>query len=358
MNIQETRRFGFGSTCSLLFFHCSRDEEARCQGHTCCLKGCQGRQRKGCCKRKLSNRAKFCETCGQIRQDGPRHKFSFPKHVLRPLTPEEKEEFPHQEEDAGAYRLDLGKHKMKSLSWLQEKVPSCIAWLVRERVYDLRPKLKDALISEGLFPESLLNLQDEKERCKIALEVIQSWHASQDDKDVNKQFDPAVRSTVEGAPQNADAVSDVLKTGKQTEKKRIHLKYMHPSQQTVAYAQKQRHALVERKHSGQELVRLSALDFTKVMLEHGLFEDLTGKPCQKPDCSTVSSGFGAEGGSVLGSLSASSAGQIPGSDITLKDCCYRCLKCRDRVAVTHGTVYFPPTAGGAYGPTHPDKDVF
>jgi hypothetical protein len=48
------------------------------------------------------------------------------------------------------------------LSWLQEKVPSCIAWLVRERVYDLRPKLKDALISEGLFPESLLNLQDGK----------------------------------------------------------------------------------------------------------------------------------------------------------------------------------------------------
>jgi hypothetical protein len=112
---------------------------------------------------------------------------------------------------------------------------------------------------------------------------------------VNKQFDPAVRSTVEGTPQNADAVSDVLKAGKQTEKKRIHLKYMHPSQQTVAYAQKQRHALVERKHSGQELVRLSAQDFTKVTREHGLFEDLTGKPCQKPDCSTVSSGFGAEG---------------------------------------------------------------
>lgn len=162
LNIQETRRFGFGSTCNLLFFHCSKDEEARCQGHTCWQKGCQGRQRKGCCKRKLSNQAKFCETCGQIRQEGPRHKFSFRKHVLRPLTPEETEEFPYQEKDAGAYRRDFGKHTKKSLSWLQEKVPSCIAWLVRERVYDLRPKLKDALISEGLFPESLLNLQDGK----------------------------------------------------------------------------------------------------------------------------------------------------------------------------------------------------
>ena len=61
---------------------------------------------------------------------------------------------------------------------------------------------------------------------------------------------------------------------------------------------------------------------------------------------------------MLGSLSASSAGRVPGSDITLKDCCYRCLKRRDRVAVTHGSVYFLPTARGAYGPTHPDKDVF
>ena len=215
-------------------------------------------------------------------------------------------------------------------------------------MYAQRPQLKQALISEGLFPESLLNIEDEKERCKRALEVIQSWQAPEDDVSDSKQIVP---TTVASEEAPLVAVTEAAKSGKQTEKKKRHQKYMHPSQQTVAYAQKQRNALVERKHAGQELHRLSALDFAKAMREYGLFEDLTGQPCQKPECSTAK-GFGAEGGSVLGGLSASYAGRIPGSDITLKDCCYRCLKCRERVPVTLGNVYFPPTARGGYGPTH------
>ena len=283
-------------------------------------------------KRKLSTRAKFCETCGQVRLDGPRHKFTFPSHVLRRLTPEWKDKFCLEEDQSGSYRLDFGKHKKRSVQWLQKEVPSYIAWIVRERIYAQRPKLKQPLISEGLFPESLLNVEDEKERCKRALEVIQSWRAPEDDVSDSKHIVP---TTVASEEAPLVAVTDLAKTGKQTEKKKRHQKYMHPSsQQTVAYAQKQRNALVE-------LHRLSALDFAKAMREYGLFEDLIGQPCQKPECSTAK-GFGAEGGSVLGGLSASSTGRIPGSDITLKDCCYRCLKCREGVPVTLGNVYFLP----------------
>ena len=302
-------------------------------------------------KRKLSVRAKFCVTCGQIRQDGPRHRFDFPNHVLRPLTIEEKNQFLHEEEQAGPYRLDFGKHKKKSLAWLQKNVPSYIAWLVRERVYDQRPQLKEALLSEGLFPVSLLNLEDEKERCKKALQIIESWPASQSDQADGEQILPVDASAAEISP--LVPVSTALKAGKQTDKKKRHLKYTHPEQQTAAYAAKKRHALVERKHRGQELHRLSAFEFTKVMREYGLFEDLTGQPCQKPGCSDVNRGFGANNGSVLGGLGASAAGRVPGSDITLRDCCYRCLKCRERVSVTEGNVYFPPTARGGYGPTLP-----
>ena len=135
-----------------------------------------------------------------------------------------------------------------------------------------------------------------KKRGARALEVIQSWRAPEDDVSDSKHIVP---TTVASEEAPLVAVTDLAKSGKQTEKKKRHQKYMHPSsQQTVAYAQKQRNALVERKHGGQELHRLSALDFAKAMREYGLFEDLTGQPCQKPECSTAK-GFGAEGGSVL-----------------------------------------------------------
>ena len=133
-----------------------------------------------------------------------------------------------------------------------------------------------------------------------------------------------------------------LRSGKQTEKKERHLKYMHPSQQTSEHSQKQGQTLVERKHYGQDLHRLSALDFAKEMREYGLFENLTGQACPNQQCSSSQkSGFGAGGGSVLGGLSASSNGKIPGSDITLKDCSYRCMNCRQRFSVTHNNIYFP-----------------
>ena len=37
-----------------------------------------------------SNRARWCQTCGEVRKDGPRHWFDHPTHVTRALTSEEK----------------------------------------------------------------------------------------------------------------------------------------------------------------------------------------------------------------------------------------------------------------------------
>lgn len=40
-----------------------------------------------------------------IRQEGPRHKFIFPKRVLRPLAPEEKEAFVVVDDQSGSYNI-------------------------------------------------------------------------------------------------------------------------------------------------------------------------------------------------------------------------------------------------------------
>ena len=187
-------------------------------------------------------------------------------------------------------------------------------------------------------------------------EVIDSWQSGDKDKetamampsesDVDKKVVPCSPEVLPAEEQGPPP--------KKSEKKQRHLKYMRPDQQTEAYANRTRLSLVERKHSGQQLHRMSALQFAQVMVEYGLLEDLTGLPCPFEDCSDKKQqkGYGFGSGSVLGGLSASSVGKSPGSEITLKDCCYRCLRCRRRrVAVTANNVVFPPTARGGYGPT-------
>lgn len=306
--------------------------------------------------KKVGLRAKWCETCNQLKRDGPRHKFDFPTHTLRPLVAAEREAYAEElSQDPTQYKLNFGKHKKKSLVWVRTHAPSYLAWMVRERVYDKRPQLKEALVSQNFFPASLLNIEDEKERCKRALSVIDSWQSGDKDKetamampsesDVDKKVVPCSPEVLPAEEQGP--------LPKKSEKKQRHLKYMHPDQQTEAYANRTRLSLVERKHSGQQLHRMSALQFAQVMVEYGLLEDLTGLPCPFEDCSDKKQqkGYGFGSGSVLGGLSASSVGKSPGSEITLKDCCYRCLRCRRRVAVTANNVVFPPTARGGYGPT-------
>ena len=303
--------------------------------------------------KKVGLRAKWCETCNQLKRDGPRHKFDFPSHTLRPLVAAEREAYAEELSQDHEYKLDFGKHKKKSLVWIRTHAPSYIAWMVRERVYDKRPQLKEALVSQGFFPDSLLNIVDEKERCTRALSVIDSWQSDKKDEPTEKAVPSDVDKTlVEDTSEVVPAEEKETKK-KNSEKKQRHLKYMHPDQQTEAYANRTRLSLVERKHTGQQLHRMSALQFAQVMVEYGLLEDLTGVPCPYEDCSDKKQqkGYGSGGGSVLGGLSASSLGKSPGYEITLKDCCYRCLRCRRRVGVTANNVVFPPTARGGYGPT-------
>lgn len=293
----------------------------------------------------LGNRAKFCETCQQIKRDGPRHHFDFPDHVLRPLTSQERQGYAADPEVSGQYIFDFGRHKKKSLTWVKTHAPSYIAWMVRERVYDKKENLKNALVAQDMFPVSLLNESDEKQRCRRALEIIDSW----------KESEPKEQQLAEHSKANDEAMAEshaIVPASQQknvTEKKRRHLKYMNPSQQTEEYATKVRATLVERKHYGQALQRMSAVEFVQAMQAYGLMEDLTGKPCPYSGCGdTKQHGFG---GRILGGLCSSSKGKSPGSDISLKDCCYRCQHCRRRVPVTHQNRLFPPTARGGYGPS-------
>lgn len=82
-------------------------------------------------KRPLGDRARYCETCKQVRKDGPRHKFDNPSHKLRKLTPEEKAQFPSPPQ-TGEYVFNFGKRKKKTLAWVKERHPSYFPRLIRE----------------------------------------------------------------------------------------------------------------------------------------------------------------------------------------------------------------------------------
>ena len=239
--------------------------------------------------KKVGSRAKWCETCNQLKRDGPRHKFDFPSHTLRPLVAAEREAYAEELSQDHEYKLDFGKHKKKSSVWIRTHAPSYIAWMVRERVYDKRPQLKEALVSKGFFPDSLLNIVDDKERCTRALSVIDSWQSGTGTKD---------EPTVKAVPSDVDKTlvedtSEVVPAEeketkkKNSEKKQRHLKYMHPDQQTEAYANRTRPSLVERKHTGQQLHRMFAQPWHTIGGQPLLFGlSRTPKPPKVIGCST------------------------------------------------------------------------
>ena len=59
--------------------------------------------------KKVGLRAKWCETCNQLKRDGPRHKFDFPSHALRPLVAAEREAYAEELSQDHEYKLDLDK---------------------------------------------------------------------------------------------------------------------------------------------------------------------------------------------------------------------------------------------------------
>lgn len=104
---------------------------------------------------------------------GPRHHVDFPDDVLRPLTKEDRPAYALGTEASADYIFDFGKHQKNSLTWVQTHSSFYIAWMVRERVYDTKENLKNAaaVVSQDLFPVSLLNESDEKQCCRRALEI-------------------------------------------------------------------------------------------------------------------------------------------------------------------------------------------
>ena len=68
-------------------------------------------------ERPLASRARWCQTCGQVRKAGPRHQFDQPTHVMRALTSEERRQSQEAENtgDAGEYVLTLESSRREHL---------------------------------------------------------------------------------------------------------------------------------------------------------------------------------------------------------------------------------------------------
>ena len=222
--------------------------------------------------RPLGQRARYCETCQKIKQDGPRHKFDNKTHILRKLTQEEREQFPARC-SSGEYRLTFGKYQKKSLSWVKEHHPSYLAWIMREKVYDQRADLKEALLQAELFPRSLLDESDSKVREAQAQDIVDSWSEAPAESRVRAVENEApgpdlaeVEESTSPGPQRRKPLTEKARA-----KEVAHLKYMAPHQREEMYSNKpMRSALVEREHSTLDLMRMSPLQFTETMIAYGL----------------------------------------------------------------------------------------
>eukprot|EP00438_Fugacium_kawagutii_P032704 Skav204478 [mRNA] locus=scaffold5533:162641:166985:- [translate_table: standard] len=273
-------------------------------------------------KRPLGDRARYCETCKQVRKDGPRHKFDNPSHKLRKLTPAERAEFPSPPQH-GEYVFTFGKHKKKTLAWVKEHHPSYFPWLIREKVYHNRADLKEALLKAELFPASLLEEEDDDARDAQAKDIVDSWEQAADVPGESLVQRPA-ELVAEDAVVEADGPSP--KTGKTLTakakaKKIAHLKYMPEHQREQGYKEKPaRSALLSRTHSALELMRMPPVEFSQVMQAYGVFENLEGTACKSGDSCAFT---GWKNNSQLGKLSASEAGKTVGSPLTTQTVYYR-----------------------------------
>ena len=296
-------------------------------------------------KQGLSNRARFCQTCDCLKKDGPRHKHDFPDHILVPLTAEQKgEQDAGEKQDDEAPFFTFGKYKHKSFSWVKAHHPSYFMWLFQERFSLFRKYtwLSNALVTAGIFPESLL--KEETAGDRKAREIIDSWHHE------TGRASPAERN-VESVAENVVEVTVPSPKKPESERKKQRaitlFKSIPPEQRDDAYVSKAaRRALVPQSRSGLHLKRSSPVSLTLAMLEDGVFEDLRGRPCQADTCKQ----WGTSEDSVLGRLSSTADGRVPGNNITSKAVSYRCLRCRSRHSVTTFNPLFPSQEGhGSWG---------
>ena len=277
-----------------------------------------------------------------LKRDGPRHKFEHKDHEMRKLTEDEmnRELMKGAPTTSGEYVFDFGKHKKKSLSWVQAHAPSYITWLLRDYVYE-QPKhahLKKALRVAGLLDAASsvssnvappVPVADGQQRSDAALPVAVADAV------------PPVAMAVAACPHKAAEVA--------------HRKYMAKHQRTDQYMQRPaKRACAPVARGLLELQRMSSVGLTLNMRDDGILEDLQGRPC--PYCQ--------EGGRrvwgkatknqspTIGKLTWSNAAEVPGSNITRENVCHRCICCRARIPVTYGNALFEQAGKGSYGASY------
>ena len=92
-----------------------------------------------------------------------------------------------------------------------------------------------------------------------------------------------------------------------------------------------------------ELMRLGVGSFAKVCFNDKLLNNLQGTPCQGRAC-IGGTGKYAKYPSKLGKLRLLKADHL--GDLTSELAHYRCLRCRGRFAINHGSTIFPPKRAG------------
>ena len=125
----------------------------------------------------LSNRARWCRTCNQLKRDNPTHE------VVK-LTADQRALYDSEDaNDTGAKvpRFNFGKYKGKTVEEVKETCPSYLFWVFQNRK-DLFPKykwLRSALLEANVFPAELLDREDDADdRAREVIDAIASAGAA------------------------------------------------------------------------------------------------------------------------------------------------------------------------------------
>lgn len=147
------------------------------------------------------------------------------------------------------------------------------------------------------------------------------------------------RTTVQASVQQQNP----LKTPRH--KLESHLKYTNTTQRTQPYDKKRRTARNAVLRSFTELDRATPGELAAILIEDGLLSDLSGTFCVHSSCSEHTSA-GYTNDRKLGHLCATNCKLFAAA--SSKNAYYRCVTCRNRVAINRGSIIYPPLAG-AYG---------
>ena len=151
-------------------------------------------------------------------------------------------------------------------------IPVIFAWLIRERAFDKRPNLPEALLTNGLFPAALLEEPDSKLRDEQAKRILDSWNEIEEFAVVGPVVSPSAGASADAPDGSKEKAKRKELTPKQRARQVAHLKYMAPHQSEEDYKLKpKRAALLDRAHSTMDVMRMSPVDFTETMVAYGLF---------------------------------------------------------------------------------------